>query len=358
MEEHAFKRIQKDVTKGTLPKVFLLCGKEQFLVEWAKNLVINKYISPASKVLDLTIIDEQDLSYSLSASSSGTKPSTLGFIIENCETLPLLSEKKIVLVKESKLLSSGEKDEGKNSELGKFCAYLGNLPDSTIIVFMANSVDRKKKLPKAILKHGDIYDFDQLSRRELILFADKRFKAGGVSVPGNVMEYMIDTTGYFNKESDYNLYTFSNDISKMIALADGGTLTEEIVKETVESDLETFIFSLLNSISDDRKDRAFKLLHNIVSERNDVSGLVALIVGQFETMYSIKELMNNKVPDRVIADKLGIKEGRLKALRPFTFNYSLSELRKNLENAYEIDRNIKTGRLKAHLALELFVAQL
>ena len=361
-EEHAFRKIQKDMKSGSLPRILLLCGREQFLVEWARNRIVDLNIEKASRVLDLTIIDEQDPSSWINniqnSSQSGNKMHTVDIVIENCETLPLFSPKKIVIWKEPKLLSSGDKQDGKNSDVSRLCDYMDKIPETTILIITAQSIDNKKKIAKSITKNGAIYNFDQLERSDLINFADKRFRAGNVPVPGRVMNYLIEKTGYYNKESDYNLFIFSNDIQKMIAMADGGELTEEIVKDTVESDLETFVFSLMNSISEGRKDRAFTLLHNIVSDSSDVLRLVALIVGQFEVMYSVKELYENRVPDRIIAEKTGVSEARIRALRPFVTKNSLAKLKANLEYAYEIDRNIKTGLLPYSLALEMFVAKL
>ncbi len=346
-EEHAYKIIQKDLKGDNLPSVILLFGKEQFLVEWARKQIVGKYVNSASSVLDLTIIDEED-----------TITNIVETIIESCETLPLLSTKKVVIVNNTQLLKSSEKQDSKSSELNRLCDYLTNIPDSTCLIFVSDSVDKKRKLPKAIQKNGKLYDFNQLDRKELISFAEKRFKGAGIKVPSRTMDYLIDTTGYFNKESDYDLYTFSNDITKMIALAEDGLLRDSDIKDTVESDVETFIFTLMNSISEGRKDKAFSMLHNIVSDRNDVSGIVAMIVGQFEIMYSIKELLNDGAPDRIIVEKLNIKEARLRILKPFISKYSLPELKRALISAYEIDRNIKTGLLTPLLALEVFVSKL
>ncbi|MBP3815240.1 MAG: DNA polymerase III subunit delta [Firmicutes bacterium] len=339
-EEHHYKVLQRDLKAKDFPKVCLLCGKEQFLVDWGRKEIINKFIEPASKVLDLTLIDEDDLS----------NISTANAIMESCETMPLLSPKKVVVVRDSKILSSGE-----NKELVE---YIGNIPDFTVLVFLATDIDGKRSIIKAIKKAGKVYDFKQLDRKNLISFIDKRFKAGGVSLTGKTMDFLLNETGYFNKESDYNLYTLSNDITKMIALAEGGSLTEDIIKETVEGDIDTFIFNLMNSLSEGRKDKAIKLLHNIIGDKSDVSYLTAMIVSQFEIMYAIKELMEDRVPDRLICDKVDIKEGRLKVLRPYVSKLSKENLRKNLMLAYEIDGNIKTGLLSSQLAMEMFVSRL
>ena len=347
-EEHAFRTIQKDLKNGSLSSVLLLCGKERFLSEWAKNMIVEKYIQPASKLLDLTLIDEDELQ-GVSLTDS---------IIENCETLPLLSEKKIVVVKDTKLLSHSEKQEGKNSSFSKFCSYLENLPSSTMLIFISDTVDKKFKLPKTIAKYGKVYDFNQLDRKDLIAFVNKRFKSGGIPVSASTMNYLIEKTGYYNKESDYNLYGFNNDIVKMIALSQGKELTKETIDDTVVSDIETFIFSLMNSISEGDKNRAFLLLNNIIGERSDTSGVIGMIISQFETMYSIRELIDDRVPDRVIIDKTGVNEIRFKILKPYIMAFETFKLKEILLMAYDIERSIKTGLLSPSMAMELFVSRM
>lgn len=347
-EEHAFRTIQKDLKSGNLASVLLLCGKEGFLTAWAKNQIVNKYISPASKVLDLTIIDEDEIQ----------DVDTATAIISACETLPLMSEKKVVVVNGTKLMTKSSKNATEDSDLGRLSAYLKNVPETTSLIFLEGTIDKRNKLPKEIASNGKVYDFGQLDRRELVSFADKRFKQGGVSLTKEVMDFLIDETGYFNNDSDYNLYTFDNDLIKMIASCDDGVLTKEIVRDTVEGDMETYIFTMLNSIGDGEKGKALRLLNNIVGNSYDVSPMIGQLVSHFEAMYQISQLRSSRIPDRIIAEELNIKPARIRALDRYVRRYSTENLKKILKEAYEIDAKIKKGILRPKMALEMFVAQL
>lgn len=347
-DAHPFEIIQKDLKSGDLPGVVLLCGKEQFLVDWAKKSIQDIYLNPASKVLDLAIYEEEEFQ----------GESFVGEILGAIETLPLLSTKRVVIIKSDKLMSASEKKEGKNSDVSRLCAGLEKLPDSTQVIFLGEKVEKTTKLPKFIKSKGKIYDFGPLNRRTLINFANKRFRDGKVHVPPNVMDYLMDVTGYFNQESDYNLYTFSNDIAKMMALTEEGTLTEEIIKNTVESDMDTFIFGLMNSISDNKKGEALKLIHNIAGTSPDISWIVAMIVNQFSIMYSAKQMVRDRIPDRMIAENLKIKEARLRALKPYIVKIPEEKLKEILLKAYQIEQNFKMGLLSQNMALEMFVAKI
>ena len=345
---HPFETIQSDLKSGKIPGVVLLCGKEQFLVDWAKKSIQDMYLNPASKVLDLTLLEEEEYQ----------GDSFMAEIFDSIETVPLLSEKRVIIVKSDKVFAASDKKEGKNSDVSRLCAALQNMPETTQVIFLGETVDKNTKLPRFIKDHGKIYDFGPLTRRTLVNFANKRFRDGGVSLSGEVMDYLIDSTGYFNQESDYNLYTFANDIAKMIAMAEDGVLTKDIVKDTVESDVETFIFSLMNSISGNKKGEALKLIHNIAGSASDVSRILTMIINQFDIMYSVKQMMGDRVPDRIIVQNLGIKDARLKVLKPYIVKISEEKLKEILLSAYRIEQNIKMGLLNQHTALELFVAEI
>ena len=45
-------------------------------------------------------------------------------------------------------------------------------------------------------------------------FAAKRFHAAGLKIGRSEMSYLIHETGYGNRESEYRLFNFDNDIKK------------------------------------------------------------------------------------------------------------------------------------------------
>ena len=46
-KEHAFQKIGKDLKADAIPGVVLLCGEEQYLVHWAAEQLIKKYVNKA-----------------------------------------------------------------------------------------------------------------------------------------------------------------------------------------------------------------------------------------------------------------------------------------------------------------------
>ena len=344
-KEHAYRKIQREIDSGKLPGVVLLYGREQYLVDWSIDRIVSKYINPVAKTMDYTFIDEDDLE-GISFSDA---------IINASETLPLFSEKRVVVARGSKVFTL---DTSKDSDL--IAEYISSVPETTLLVFRSDDVNLKKKLPSRISKAGSAYDFDGLPREDLTAFVLKRFKASGLEVSGNVMRMIIEETGYFNRESDYNLYSLNNDITKMIALAssdDKKTVTEEVARESIEGDIESSAIDFMNYLSAGEKNKAFKLLNNILDLDSDAFGLIGFMVSQFELILGIRELMDARVSPSIIQSKLNIPKWRYDKLRPYASRMEAEKLRSILKKIYEIDRNIKTGELTSRLAIEMIIAE-
>ncbi|MBO4235742.1 MAG: DNA polymerase III subunit delta [Firmicutes bacterium] len=348
-KEHAYRRIQSELNEGKIPGVVLLYGREQYLVDWAIERMLSTYVNPATKTMDYTLIDEDDL----------TDQSFSDAVIAAAETIPLFSEKKVVVARGSKVFTG---DTGRDAE--KIAEYIVDVPNTTILIFRTDEINAKKKLPAAISKYGRIYEFDGLPREDLSSFVAKRFKASETDVSRDVMRIIIEETGYFNRDSDYNLYALNNDVTKMIALAKADAkagshaiVTEAIARQTIEGDVESSAIDFINYLCSGEKNKAFKLLNNILDEDNDAYRLIGLMVSQFELILGIREMQDAKVIPSVIQSKLGLPKWRYDKLRPFADKMSREKLRSLLIKIYEIDRNIKTGNINGKLAVEMIIAE-
>ena len=316
-------------------------GVEQFLVKWASETLAGKFVNPATASMDFVILDE-DVSCDR--------------IIEACETFTMFSERRIVWVKNFRLLMSDTAKGYTGDDLDRLTEYISNSNESTILIFSGEEVKLTAKLPAALKKYGQVYDFDRLDKPELNSFIRKRFVKAGIEIKPPALKLFIDCTGYYNRESEYTLFHFENDIQKIIAHCTGDTVTTEDIEKTVSGDMDTFVFDMINGITGNQKDRAFEILYNILSSGEDPFSIIGAIVSQFEFLLSVKELREDGLDIGAIHKKLGGSDYRIKKAIPFVNRFSKDKLKKTLISIYEVDRNIKTGLLDSRTALELFIA--
>lgn len=243
-------------------------------------------------------------------------------------------------------------------EIKRLAEYVENSNDSTILIFSSEEIKGSAVMTGALKKNAQCYDFDKIDKAELKSFAVKRFKSAGVEIGPKALALLIDTTGYFNKESDYRLFHFEQDIQKVIAHSDGLRITEEDVERTVTGDMETFVFDMLDGISSNQKEKAFTILYNMLHSGSDAFSIIGAIVSQFELMLSVKQMREDGMDLSSIHKKLGGSEFRIKKMIPYTNKFSVAKLKQILSGIYEVDRNIKTGLLDSRMALELFIASI
>lgn len=342
--EHAYKRIDKDIKSNSVKNLLLLYGREDFLIRWAVDALVKKYVNDACRDMDFSKLD-------------GTS-ATFEQIRNDCETLPFLSQRRVVLIDDFKLIEGG-KTKGFGEEEEKLLAgYLKDIPENCLLIITSENADKRKKLFKSISESGGVYEFCELDEKSLKSYIEKRFKEAGKTARPSVVAELIAASGYYDKDTDYTLYNLENDIKKAIAYNESAEIGMEAVENTISGNMDTNVFAMIDSLGRDRKDEAYQLLHNLLVSGEQVYKLLALLCSHFEIILSVKELKEEGKSFPEMKEILGIHEFRIKKAFSFADKYSLSSLRKILQKTYEIDRNIKTGLLESSLALELFIAEI
>ena len=344
-EKPGFNQFFDDLKKGDIKDVLLLYGRESFLFRWAVDTLVDRFVNPALKTLDRVVIDEDELE----------GRTLIDALLEASETPSMLSDRKIVWVREPEFL----KEDGKSlnqDEKNRLLDYLENPDEGTVLVFSSQSLNIKSKAIEYFLPWVKIYNMDRLDKRALRQFITKRFKAARVSVLDRDIQYLIDESGYFNRESDYDLYSMENDLKKLIAISEDGRLPENAIRDLIAGDEETYLFDLIESISTRKKERAFEILNNKLTKGDEIKGALSQLATQFELMISIREMREDGIPAKEMAKRLGANSYRVEKLVPQAARFTKEEIMRILSSIYEIDREIKTGMMDGRLAMELFIA--
>lgn len=346
--EHPFRTIVKLMDSGLYPKVLLLHGHEDFLVGWAAKFVKDKLINPASEMIDFTEFSENLDPYA---------------IIAACETLPFMSERKIVLVSRTDIFTQQPKDM-KSGDIQELADYLPKVPDTTMLVFTCEKVNKTKALYKAAAKNGIVYDFCPLDKPTLAGWTAKQIQnLGKTAEKGDILRY-IDMCGYCEKDSTYTLYNIKNDISKAAAYCGGERITIEDLAACMQGEDDTDAFALLDAAFSGQKDKAMTILHAKVdmeqaSKRdNVVLSFLGLLCSQLEIMLEARERIADGQSEAEAASDMGVHPYRLSKAVAASRGKSLQQLKSGLMDAYNIEKDFKSGSMDAYLALELFIAGL
>ena len=333
-QEHAFVTIGRDVKEGGIPNLLLLCGEETYLIKWALDLLVSKNVEPAAKSMDFTLLDGKEHNFA--------------DILAQCETLPMLSQRRVIAVSE---FNPPQPKELMDEFL--------HLPSHTLLIFLQEGPwDRTKKssLASLVAATGRVYEFTPLEESQLKAFVQKRLKAAGLSMKPSVLSHFIATSGYGERESTYNLYQLENDLTKMIAHSTGEEVTLADVAACLSETLDNNTFAMLDAIGKNRKDEAFRLLHDMLRSGENPYRLLSTIASQMELMLCVKEMRQEGRSPVEIKGELNVHELRIKKAMAFSEKFSVPELKKILMNIYRVDNQIKGGILDSDMALEMMIA--
>lgn len=344
---HAFNIIRSDVEKNKIGNLVLLCGVEEFLVKWAERLLKSSYVTRGMETLDLLEID-------------GPQCET-GDIISACETMPMMSERRVVVVRDLPVLWKNSSKNISPEAAKEFAAYLGRVPRRTLLILEGGKNplrgEKTTHVLDAVARYGQKYDFTPLDRETLEKFILKRFGDAGVSADSAVIAAIMDNSGYFNKESEYTLYNLESDLKKMIAASQDNVITAENADAAISDSLEHDVFKMLDAVCEKRKEDAFRLLHGLLRSGMECYSILGLLCSQMELMLETKELagMGGSIGDMMSATGQKSDYNIKMALRRANM-FSESDLRNTLISAFEVDNEIKGGLLTDEQALEMFIA--
>ena len=346
--EHPFRTIVKLLDSEALPRVLVCHGHEEFLVNWAEKYVKGKLVEPASEALDCSVFSEELDPYS---------------IIAACETLPILSKRKLVVVRGTDIFTQQPKDM-KAEGVQVLADYLDDVPETTLLLFTADKVNKTKALYKNAVRAGVVYDFCPLDRMTLAGWIAKQLQSLGKSASRDDILHYADRCGYLEKESGYTLYNVKNDIAKASAFADGPAVTAADFEACMQGEEETDAFAVLDAAFSGQKGKALTILHNSVSaeQASKQDGVVlrflGLLCSQLEIMVEARERGGRDGDPYSVAAAMGANPYRIKKAMQAGYQKKYSELKASLASAYGIEKNYKSGQIDAYLALELFIAGL
>ncbi len=340
-----YKDMLKDIKNNELKNVYLLYGNEMYLKDYIISSIKKKYIDEAFETLNMIYIDGKEASTEL--------------IINACETLPFMSDKKVVVVEDLPIFIS--KKEVNNLDEEELCKYLGKLNASTCLLFIVNEakIDNRKKATKIIKQKGEVAQLVKLKDIELNKWTQSIFSKRNKKISNPDIQYFLHQVGYYDSNSNRTLYDLENEINKICSyLGEREKVEKEDIEKGVVKSLHNNVFALVDSMGEGRADEALSIFNDMILENEPVQLIFHMIIRQFRMLILTKLYGEKGYSQGDISQKIGAPTFAVKKLISQTRNYSLADLNIILEKALDVDRAIKTGKMEWKLAVEMFISEI
>ena len=334
----SYKDFANDQKKGITGDVLLFYGAEDYLMEWAKDQLISSNVPEDSRDLDVITLDGDSVSsYDIMAEA---------------RVYSMFSDKRVVIVNNYLPLYRKNTDIGSDEIL----EFVKSPQSSSVLLFMldASHSGDITAFGKKMIKACNSYEFARLEKADLKAFINKRVHAASKMISGRELEHLIDVTGYYNKDSAYDLAELDKDITKLVKACSGDEISPSLIEEILTGDSDRFVFNFIDALTSGDRGRALSIAEAIIKDEDGAMAVLSLLTNQFEIMYDALELSKDGSSISSMAKKTGVNEYRFKRAYSAANKYSITRIKEILKQLYNTDRDIKRGNIDKDTALELF----
>jgi DNA polymerase-3 subunit delta len=314
----------------------------------------------------------------------------LATIIATCDTLPFLTDTRLVVVNGLPKKRRGETSSspsesapgdaptsneaenapvsGKSSKAKKgkkggkggaetraafektLAENIAHMPESTVLALLVDEVlDAKNPLLKAAEQHGKIIQCMLPKGAAIESWIKKRAQATGVSISPDAAALLANFIGN-------QLRLLASELDKLATyVGKDATITVQDVRKLSAHVQEARIFDLTDALAQRNRTQALDILHDLLADGEPPLRLISTITTQVRSLLLVKELSQKGMRSSEIATTIGIA--------PFVADKALRQVGKftpaQLEGAYRqllsTDAALKRSRLTPEMALDLLV---
>lgn len=342
-----YKEFTKRLKTKDMEPAYLFYGEEDYVLDHTLRMVKEAYINQGLESLNYIELNGQDLDFST--------------IMNACETLPFMAEKKIVLIKDLPLFKSKKEDKNIRASQEPLLDYIGELRDHLLLIFVekTDNVRKSNALYKRVKKFGDIVEFKKLRGRDLDSWIMGQFKKHKKTIDKATVNYFIDYSSYFDSRREKTLYDLENEIVKISNyLPDGARVTREDIEILMTRPLEMNIFNLLNVIAEKNGDQALKLFNEMYLSNEPILIILHMIVRQIRNMLKYRILLDQGYTRGDGFKKMSLAEYEYGKIAKQSRNFTRRQLGQALNYCLETDRTLKTSSFDEKLAMEILISNL
>ena len=285
---------------------------------------------------------------------------TLDELQHACGSVPFMAERRLVIV-EGLLTRLASKGKGEalsawqKEYLEGLTQYLQRLPETTRLVFVEDtSISKNNPVHRLALadEGGHVKEFKPPQGKALNRWIEQRVKKKGGQINAAAVETLAAFVGN-------DLRLLDQEIEKLVVYVDGARpISEDDVRLLVSYVQEANIFEMVDALGQRDGQRAAKLLHQLLDEREHPLRLLGMIVRQFRIMIQVKELNERGLSQQDISARLRLHPFVVKKAVRQAMNFSMEQLEAIYRKLLETDVAIKTGQMDEVLALDMLVVGL
>lgn len=323
------KNIKADIKNNTYKRIYLLFGEEVYLMRRCLASLKQGVLGDGT----------DDVNYSHFDGSNGYNVNELK---ELCETLPFFADRRLIVVENSGLFKS---DSG-------FIDFLPQIADTTVLIIVESSVDKRNALYKAIEKAGYVCEFTTPDPAQLLNFAAGHLGSFDKRISQADCQYFINSVGG-------DLYNIITELDKLIDYTGERTaVTREDIDTVCSLQIEKRLFDLVDALVAHDRATATRIYFDLIALHEQPLGLLRIMMKQYLRLITIRDEMDRGSSDRDIGSSIHAGDWVARKYRAQLKNVRKSSLSRAVELCTDTEEAIKSGNISETIGMEILLAKL
>ncbi|MBN1776741.1 MAG: DNA polymerase III subunit delta [Clostridiales bacterium] len=317
-----YLRFFEILKKGELKPVYVFEGEEEYIKAQAVKTLCARLLPDGLEQMNLTEL-------------VGPAADEL---IAAAETLPVMADKRVVLVREYGPLSPGKAAEEDDTD--RIIEYLGGMSPSTCLVFLVKGkADGRKKLYAYCRNERIVIDFSPMTEPQAVDWIIRSMKALGKRMSDAVAQRFLFTVG-----SDAAL--LKQEIEKLADYTgDHDTVTEEDIRAITVQSLECTVFQMVDAQVAGDYGEALCLMHRVLQGGEDRMMVLSMLLRQYRMLYQMRCLLGENVSQGEMASLLMIPPFAVRRMQSQAMRYQKRQLKAVYDYLLEYEFRLKSGKL-------------
>lgn len=322
--------LQMMIKKREHSPLYFFYGEEIFLIDKVVGDIKKIVIAPQLSDFNLSVFYGKE-----------SEPQD---IINSAKTLPLLSDYRLVIVKEAdKLKPSCWKD---------FSSYFTNPLLSTCLIFCAEKMVLNPKLLKIFRKRGKVVRFYHPYEREVPEWIKKIAKEFNKKISREALALL-------SMELENDLQKIYSELQKIATYVGKREVIErDDVKEVLSDQGGATVFDLVDCIGNKDVEGALSVLKRLLEAGEHPLKILMMITRQVRLLARAKEMLKEDSSYADVGRRLGIRDFYLKGFLEQVHTFSLHQVETHFTHLFRSDWKLKSSRINKRLILERLITDL